>query len=94
MTIHAPAHPGGAVAPQVHHHYFAWLAIVAAVILAVGAVMLAPADLFNLGTSSATDEQRSLVEFRAGERGSWIAGIVGSERDALIEFRAAERDSR
>jgi len=92
MAIHAPAHPSGAVTPQVHHHYLAWLVVSAAVVLAIGAALLAPPGILPFG-QSATGEQRSLVEFRAAERADWAMGIVGAERDSLIQFRAGERPS-
>ncbi len=93
MTLHAPAHPSGAVSPQVHHHYLAWTAIVAAVILAVGALLLAPTGTFRFN-SSMTDEQRSLIEYRAYERADWAASEAYPEWKALVEFRAAEREGR
>jgi hypothetical protein len=93
MTIHAPAHPSGTVSPQVHHHYLAWTAIVAAVILAIGALLLAPTGTFRF-TSSMTDEQRSFIEYRAYERADWTASQIGPEWKSLVLFRAAEREGR
>jgi hypothetical protein len=93
MTIHAPAHPSGAVSPHAQHHYLAWLAVSAAVVLAVGAALLLPADTFRLGPS-VDAEQASLIEFRAAERAAFIEGRAYPEWKALIEFRAAEREGR
>jgi hypothetical protein len=93
MTIHAPAHPSGAVTPHAHHHYLAWTAIVAAVVLALGAVLLVPANSFRIG-SSLSGEQRSLIEYRAYERADWAASEAYPEWRALLEFRAAEREGR
>jgi len=93
MTIHAPAHPSGAVTPHAQHHYLAWTAIVAAVVLAIGALLLAPTGTFRL-TSSMTEEQRSLIEYRAYERADWTASEIGPEWKSLVLFRAAEREGR
>ena len=93
MTIHAPAHPSGAVTPQAHHHYLAWLGVSAAVILAIGAVLLMPVGTFRLGSPTST-EQQSLIDYRAAERMSFIEGRAYPEWKALIDFRAAEREGR
>lgn len=93
MAIHAPAHPGGAVTPRAHHHYLAWLAVTAAVIVAVGAVLLVPADLLRTATPQGVEAQ-SLVEFRAAERTSFTEGRADPEWKVLVEFRAAEREGR
>ncbi len=93
MTIHAPAHPGGTVTPHAQHHYLAWVAISAAVVVAVGAALLVPADTFRTA-SPMSAEQASLIDFRAAERASFVEGRAYPEWKALIEFRAAERDSR
>jgi hypothetical protein len=93
MTIHAPAHPGGAVTPQAHHHYLAWLGVTAAVILALGAVLLMPADIFRT-TAALSPEAQSLIEYRAAERLSFVEGRAYPEWKALVEFRAAEREGR
>jgi hypothetical protein len=93
MTIHAPAHPSGAVTPQTHHHYLAWLGVTAAVILAIGAVLLVPADVLRT-TSPQSAEAQSLIEFRAAERMSVAEGRAYPEWKALVEFRAAEREGR
>lgn len=93
MTIHAPAHPSGAITPQTHHHYLAWLGISAAVILAIGAVLLVPAGTFRL-TSPVDAERQSIIEYRAAERASFVEGRAYPEWKALIEFRAAEREGR
>jgi hypothetical protein len=92
MTVHTPAHPSGAVTPH-PHHYLAWVAIVAAVVLAVGALLLAPVNTFRIG-SSMSEEQKSLVTYRAYERADWAASEAYPERQSLIEFRAAEREGR
>jgi hypothetical protein len=93
MTIHAPAHPGGVLSPQVHHHYLAWLGVVAAVVLAIGAVLLLPTGSVRIGTPT-SDGQRSLIEYRAYERADWAASEAYPEWKALLEFRAAEREGR
>ena len=93
MTIHTPAHPSGAVSPHAQHHYLAWVAISAAVILAVGAALLLPVDVFRV-TSSMSAEQASLIDYRAAERMSFVEGRAYPESKALIEFRAAEREGR
>jgi hypothetical protein len=93
MTIHAPAHPSGTVSPQTHHHYLAWLTVSAAIVLAIGAALLLPTDVFRFAPA-ANAEQASLVDFRAAERASFIEGRAYPEWRALIEFRAAERDGR
>lgn len=93
MTIHAPAHPSGAVSPQTHHHYLAWLGVTAAVILAIGAVLLMPADLLRTATPLSPEAQ-SLIEYRAAERLSFTEGRAYPEWKALVEFRAAEREGR
>jgi hypothetical protein len=93
MTIHAPAHPSGAVTPQAHHHYLAWLGVTAAVILAIGAVLLMPADMLRT-TSPLSTEAQSLIEYRAAERLSFVEGRAYPEWKALVEFRAAEREGR
>ncbi len=92
MTIHAPVHPSH-VAPQAHHHYFAWTVVTAAIVLAIGAVLLVPADGFRITTPN-TNEQSSLIEYRAYERAAWAASEANPEWNALVEFRAAEREGR
>jgi hypothetical protein len=90
MTIHAPAHRGGVVSP-IHHHYFAWLvAASAAILLAVGAFLLVP-GLIPAGTTSMSEGQKSVIEYRAYERLDWAASEAYPEWKALVEFRAAER---
>lgn len=93
MTIHAPAHPSGTVSPQTHHHYLAWLTVSAAIVVAIGAALLLPVDLFSIAPS-ANAEQASLIEFRAAERASFTEGRAYPEWLALVEFRAAEREGR
>jgi hypothetical protein len=93
MTIHAPAHPSGTVSPHAQHHYLAWVAVSAAVIVAVGAALLLPADAFRLAPSLDA-EQASLIDFRAAERAAFIEGRAYPEWKALVEFRAAEREGR
>ncbi len=92
MTIHAPAHPSGAVTPH-PHHYLAWTAIVAAVVIAIGALLMAPANTFRIGTAM-TEEQKSLITYRAYERADWAASEAYPERQSLIEFHPAEREGR
>jgi hypothetical protein len=41
-----------------------------------------------------TEEQRSLIEYRAYEGDDWAASEAYPEWKALIEFRAAEREGR
>lgn len=90
MSIHAPAHPSGVVSPQIHRHHLAWLvAVVAAVVLASGVLLVIPNVV---PTSTTTTEGDSIVAFRAAERADWAAGAT-SERDSLIQFRAGERNS-
>ena len=68
MTIHAPAHPGGVVSPQVHHNVFGWIAVAAAIILlAIGAILVVPGIVADQATSMSA-QQRSLIEYRAYER--------------------------
>jgi len=93
MTIHAPAHPSGTVSPHAQHHYLAWVAISAAVIVAVGAALLVPVNAFRV-TSSMSAERASLIDFRAAERVSFVEGRAYPEWKALVEFRAAEREGR
>jgi hypothetical protein len=93
MTIHAPAHPGGVVAPHAQHHYLAWLVAVVAVVLAVGALLVVPGIVPGTATPM-TAEQASLIGFRAAERADWAASEAYPEWKALLEFRAAEREGR
>jgi hypothetical protein len=94
MTIHAPAHPGGVVSPQVHHNVFGWIAAVAAILLlAIGAILVVPGLVSN-ETTSMSAEQRSLIEYRAYERLDLAASRAYPEWKALLEFRAAEREGR
>jgi hypothetical protein len=71
MAIHAPAHPSGVMTSQVHHHYLAWFAVAVAIILAIGALLVAPN--VQPATTVQSEAQR-LVEFRAAEHAAWIAG--------------------
>jgi hypothetical protein len=93
MTIHAPAHPGGVVSPHAQHHYLAWLVAVVAVVLAAGALLVAPGIAPGTATPM-TAEQKGLIEFRAAERADWAASEAYPEWKALVEFRAAEREGR
>ena len=93
MTIHAPAHPGGTITPHAQHHYLAWVAVSAAVVVAVGAALLVPANTFRI-SNSLSAEQASLIDFRAAERASFAEGRAYPEWKALVEFRAAEREGR
>jgi uncharacterized membrane protein YdfJ with MMPL/SSD domain len=93
MTIHTPAHPSGVVTPQVHHHYLAWTVVVTAVILAIVGVLMLPSTGMRLG-STLSDQQKSLIEYRAYERADWAASEAYPEWKALVEFRAAEREGR
>lgn len=58
------------------------LALVVAAFVLLPIVVQSPAE-------RAAAEQRSLIEFRAGERASAV-----SEAEAIIEFRAGERSGR
>jgi hypothetical protein len=91
MTVHAPAHPGGVVSPHVTHHYFAWLAVAAAIALAIGALLIVPGVIPG-STTSMSAEQKSVIQYRAAERLDW----AGSETYPawMIDFRAAEREGR
>jgi hypothetical protein len=93
MTIHTPAHPGGVVTP-IQHHYLAWfVAATAAILLAVGAILVVPSVLPTASTSM-SDQQKSLIEYRAYERADWAASEAYPEWKAFLEFRAAERAGR
>jgi len=92
MAIHAPAHPSG-VMPQIHRRSFAWFAAVAAVVLAIGAVLVVPGVMPRASTTL-SEQQKSLIEYRAYERLDWAASEAYPEWKALVEFRAAERAGR
>ena len=94
MTIHAPAHSGGVVSPQVHHNVFGWVAAAAAIaLLAIGAILVVPGIVSDQATSMSA-QQGSLIEYRADERLDWAASRAYPEWKALLEFRAAERTGR
>ena len=46
------------------------------------------------GTTSLSEQQKSLIEYRAYERADWAASEAYPEWKALLEFRAAERVGR
>jgi hypothetical protein len=91
MTVHAPAHPGGVVSPHATHHYVAWFAASAAIVLAIGALLVVP-GVIPSSTASLSAEQKSIIQYRASER----LDLAGSEAYPawLIDFRAAEREGR
>ena len=91
MTVHAPAHPSGVVSPHVTHHYLAWLAVAAAIVLAIGALLVVP-GVIPSSTTSMSNEQKSVIAYRASERLDWAGSEVYPAW--MIAFRAAEREGR
>lgn len=85
MTLQVPAHQAGLA----DHHWLRDILIVGiAAILMIGAVWFV--STVRIVPVSTTTEAQSLVDFRAGERASWVMANT-TEQDSLIQFRADER---
>ncbi|HYN48855.1 MAG TPA: hypothetical protein VER83_08305 [Candidatus Nanopelagicales bacterium] len=93
MAIHIPAHPSGVVSPQIHHHDVAWFVASVAIVLAIAALLAIPGVMPRF-TTPMSEQQRSLIEYRAYERLDRAASEAYPEWKALVEFRAAERAGR
>jgi hypothetical protein len=88
MALHAPTHHAGLHNDRLLRD--AALAVVLAIIL-VATFGLAMSVKVNVGpTGDVSAEQQALVEYRAGERADWAAGIP-TQASSLAQFRAGER---
>jgi hypothetical protein len=88
MTLHAPAQHAGT---SEHHWLRDILIIGVVVVLTIGAVW-ALSSVRPFSTTAAPTEAQQLVDFRAGERADWAAGVM-TEQLSVSNYRAAERDA-
>jgi len=93
MTMHVPTQPTGVVASNIHHRYLFLLIAVIALILAIAALLAAPAFTPRPGTPSVSDEHKSLIDDRTYERLDRAAGEAYRAWEAPIGFRVLERAS-
>jgi len=86
MSVHVPVHHAGLAGHHVYRN--ALLAVGAAILVFVmGMILMIPRSITTTPTFT---EAQSIVQFRAGERDDWAAGLT-TESQSLIQFRAGER---
>ena len=91
MALHAPTHHA-----RLHNEHLlrnAALAVVLGIFLVATLGLAMNVRVGVAPSTGMTDEQRAGIEFRAGERADWAAGVP-TEASSLIQFRASERAGR
>lgn len=96
MTMHAPSHHVptphlGSTSHRLLRDLLAATLIALAVVLVFGAALALRSGLPQFLVVE--PETPPLVEFRAGERDSWVAGNT-SEAESIVIYRNAERTER
>lgn len=88
MALHTPTHHAGFAGSTLLRDVLIAFGLAAALLVVMGVAM---AVKVNIGpVNPMTEEQQSMIQFRAGERADWAAGVP-TEGSSLIEFRASER---
>ena len=88
MALHAPTHHAG-----FHNEHLlrnAALAVVLALFLVATVGLALNVSVVTGPSSGMNDEQKALIDYRAGERADWASGAT-TEIQSLIQFRASER---
>jgi hypothetical protein len=91
MALHAPSHHVGLADHRLLRDALAAVLIAAVLLLVIGAAFVIRPTLPTLGTPM--DEGAALVQFRAGERASYIASQT-TEGQSILLYRADERTGR
>ena len=91
MALHVPVHHAGITGDHLFRNFLIAVGIAIALIVVVGIAMT---TRVNVGpTMTPIEEMQSLVQYRAGERADWAAGVP-TQGSSLLEFRASEREGR
>ncbi len=91
MALHTPVHHTGFAGHKLLRDLL--VAVMLAVILLV-VLGLASAVKINIAPADpVAAERQSIIEYRAGERADWAAGVP-TEGSSLVDFRASERSER
>jgi hypothetical protein len=91
MALHTPTHQTGLAGHQHLRDLLVAISLAIVLLLALALASTVRVTVDTTGPMSA--EQQSLIEFRAGERADWAAGVP-TEGSSLIKFRADERSGR
>jgi hypothetical protein len=91
MALHTPTHHAGFAGSTLLRDVLIAFGLAAALLVVMGIAMTVKV---NIGPASTmTEERQSMIQFRAGERADWAAGVQ-TEGSSLIEFRASERSGQ
>ena len=91
MALHTPTHHAGFAGTTLLRDLLIAFGLAAALLLVMAIAVAVKVDIGPVNPM--TPEQQQLIQFRAGERADWAAGVA-TEGSSLIEFRASERSGQ